>query len=642
MTADTHPLLRYADPATRDAAAERLRLAPGPEPEPPVPVDPEGVIARLRSGRGKDPRYVLDGVTVTDWDMIVREHRKAPLPDVIAAGLVARDDCPREAVLELVVARTVSRRGLATGTLANALLRGILTPHDVMFEAAPGWSALRVLEKYAVKHGDWLRPVRRVLTDAAELLPGDDPAAWQWLLTHGPRFPGTYPELCAYARTLARAGASAATAPAPDATGDAQATVDWDFGNPAGLLSRIRPSLAAKIIGMLPETAVIAFLETPDLPPSVIVPALRRAPAMRSRILRSADLGRAGVEALLALRDSDVNGALLEIAPQRADITLAIHRATRRDQPRNVPLGAAARRFLVNHHDPARENIATAVHGHYPQLIQAAFRQLGERLGTARALRGFLSLWECQGPDGVRAAAADPRLGLGPETRRIVQAALDAADRSNDGVNDPAGAAGSALLRAEVARHEHPTALIEAMREDPRLAGQPLPPEFWPVAVTAHARDPLPAPALARLAAQPGCPEALGLAACQALPELARTLGGRSRPYALTAIRDPLHLASVTWQTPRNAWYFDAIDSSLLSAEEFVELAHPVTTMLDALDNIRAILPHANEAAERHIAKLLHTALGDDPEAWTVTAHLMPDFVGTLPELLATVEAVTR
>lgn len=36
-----------------------------------------------------------------------------------------------------------------------------------------------------------------------------------------------------------------------------------------------------------------------------------------------------------------------------------------------------------------------------------------------------------------------------------------------------------------------------------------------------------------------------------------------------------------------------------------------------------------------------HRTLGNDPEAWTVAAHLLPDFVGTLPELLATVDTVT-
>lgn len=610
MTAEDHPLLRYAPPAVREAAVARLGLRPPPEPERPVPVDADDVIARLRSGRGKDPRYVLDGVAVADWDLIVREHRRAPLPDVIGAGLVARDDCPPWAVLALVVANSTSRRGLAVGALAAALRRGVVTPRQVMFEAAPGWSALRVLEKYATRHGSWLVPIRRVLDEAAELQPGDDVAAWLWLCAHGPAHPGTFPQLCAAARHPDRP-ATAPEAPAGH----------WDFANPAGPLSRTSPRIAAKVIAALPPATISAFLETPQLPASVVVPALRRAPDLTAALVRQADTGPRHLSALLDLRMPEVNSALLRHADP--DIAYAVFRATRRDHPHPVPLTPEVRRELISAPD------AAAVHGHYPQLTRLALTALGPRLGTAAALRGCLSLAECQGPDALR----DPALtaDLDETTRAAVAASLAAADHGADAL---------AVLRAHVDHHETPDALVTAVRERPDLPRRALPPAFWPAAVAAHARDPLPDDALLRLAQSADCPEALGLEACRL--GMSNRLGARSRAYALTA------LTQATLRVPENngygaghVWYLDALGRGHITAHEFVELGHGAHNVLEALDTLRALLPDEHAAAVARIAALADAALGTDPETWTIAAHLLPDFVGTLPELLDTVGAVT-
>jgi hypothetical protein len=43
----------------------------------------------------------------------------------------------------------------------------------------------------------------------------------------------------------------------------------------------------------------------------------------------------------------------------------------------------------------------------------------------------------------------------------------------------------------------------------------------------------------------------------------------------------------------------------------------------------------------RTLTELARTHLGgDDPDAWALVLHLMPDFEGTLPELLASAGAV--
>ncbi|WP_436774374.1 hypothetical protein [Yinghuangia sp. YIM S09857] len=718
MTAADHPLLRHAGPETRGIMAERLGLPPHPDPGPPATGDPHDVIALLRSGRGKDPRYVLDGVAVVDWDLIVSEHRRAPLPDAIGAGLVARIDCPPWAALHLVVAHSTNRRGLGTATLAAALRRGVLTPRQVMFEAAPGWSALRVLEKYATAYGEWLHPIRRVLEDAAALLPGDDIAAWWWLLDQGPLFRGTFPELCAAAVAVGEAagrgpGNAASHAPAESGRSAPRkpvtappfppTSVHRDLANPSGLLARARGDIAARLIAAMPVPLVSTFLETPALPAKVVVPALRRAPKLTAQLVRQADRSPGTLGALLGLRDAEVNSALLTEVPDRPELAYAVFRATRRDGNRAVPLTPDARSEIQHAADAGSKPHGAAVHGHCPQLIRATFEQFGTRLGTAMTLRGLLSLWECQttgalvaevlaadetatagpprphptasahpggpSPRGANphspqprsphsrspqprsphpgAAAARPGTAR-PGARQVPRARKGGSDRPVH--LDEAAAAlarqalaspdGYAALRDAVARHERPEALIVAMRREPALAAHPLPDDFWPFAVAEHARDPLPEPVLRELASRATCPDPLALDACRLCPDLAHQLGGRSRAYALTAARHPLHLQPSAWQTPRNAWYLTALDEGSLTPAEFVELTGPVRTMFEALGDVRAVLPEAHAAALEHAGRLVARTLGDDPEAWTVAVHLFPGFVGNLPELLATVAAV--
>lgn len=616
MSATDHPLLRHAPPPVREAAAERLGIAPPPAPDPPVPVDAADVIARLRSGRGKDPRYVLDGVAVADWDLIVHEHRRAPLPDAIGAGLVARDDCPPWAALRLVVAHSTSRRGLATVTLTHALAAGAVTPRQVLYEAKPGWSAMRVLEKYATRHDAWLAPVRRVLDDAAALLPGDDVDAWTWLLAHGPHHHGTYPELCALARRPDRPPPAAGARPP-----------HWDFANPVGPLSRTTAKTAAKVIAVLPPSTISAFTETPKLPASVVIPALRRVPDLTGALVRQIDPAPANVAALLRLGDTQVNSALLRHHddPETAD---AVFRAARRDAPRTVPLTPATRRELMLGQLPATR-LAAAVHGPYPQLIRLAFTTLRRELGTARCLRGLLGLWEAQGPDGVRH----------PDTAEGLDDAVEAARRDALAAHD-AGRDGAAVLREALARRDAPEALIGEIRRAPDLAAPSYPPGFWPAAVAAHTRDPLPEHALFRLARHPRCPAPIGLSACRA--GLPHELGGRSRAYALTALtHHQLPLPEYLGYGTANSWCLEALTRGLVDIHEVIELGHSARHLFDLLDTLRAVLPDTHAKAEAHITVLTARTLRDDPEAWTVASHLLPDFVGTLPELLTTVEAVT-
>jgi hypothetical protein len=630
VTAKGHPLLRLAPAEVRDAVAERLGMTPHPAAEPPPePVADAGdVIARLRSGRGKDPRYVLDGVVVVDWDLIVREHRAAPLPDLIAAALVAREDCPPWAALALVVARSYGRRALATKTLANALWRGAVTPRQVLYEAAPGWAAMRVLEKYATTYGDeWLYPVRRVLDESAELLPGDDLDAWLWLLDQGPRFPGTFPQLCAQAQTVPRPTAPTRPETHGAREGDGVPALFWGLSNPVGILSRAEPAAAAKVIATLRASVLSAFSDSRRLPASVVVPALRAAPNLTAALVRCADPAPDNLAGLVALRSTEVNSALLYEGPHQYRVAAAIHRATRRDNDRPVPLTPSARKALVLREDIARAHGGSAVYGHYPQLILATFEFFGEQLGTARALRGLLSLWESRGPEAVRDAAARDRLG--DEAVGIAREALAAPD-------------GLDHLRAEVARHEHPEALLAAIRRSPHLADQAFGPDFWPAAAAAHARDPLPDESLRRIGAQPDCPDTLSLDACRRFPEVACALGGRSRAHALTAVLHPVETPPPGWDNrPRNTWYLSALADKTLTAAEFVELVHPLDAMTAVLDDVRAVLPEVHPQAVAHMRDLATRTLGDDPEKWTIAARMYPDFVATLPELLDTVNAVT-
>lgn len=622
--------------------------------------DPE-LAARVRGRVGLPTeggsRFVdgsADGESAVDWDAVVVAHRDHPLPAGQCASLVARDDCPRDAALVLVAAMAPGRRTHATDALEAALRRGVVTPREVAWEAKPGWSAIRTLEQYAGVRGDeLLGPVDKVLDEAAELLPGnggstaaevpdelsedDAVAAWLWLVAHAPTYPGTFPELCARAVEVGRTREpheplALDESALPRVRGLTQEP--WTAHSPAGMLGRAQPRIVARVVAELPMYAMHGFIAHRPLAARVVVPAIRHMPALAGTLAGRARPSAEAVDELLALRMPHVNGGLLSASP---DITTAhrIHLSTRHDAPERVRLSAFDRQRLRHEPepsdpaDPTANRCALAVYGHHPDLIRAALRAHRERLGTAGVLRGLLSLWQCRG----RTALLDPLVS------RLLTGV--SADIARAAVRSPLGCR---RLRAAVAEHEDPRALIAAVRRAPAQAYRPFPRSFWPVLVEEHAREPLPRAAARALALHPACPDDFSLPVCAADAEAATALARRSRDHALAALRHhPLPTVKPFRRPDRGdpevPWYVRELAYENVTLREFTELAHPALRMLQAVESFAPYFPEGAAQARSLITSQAQGSLGNDPEAWTVAVRILPEFPGNFPELVTTAAA---
>ncbi|GCD92582.1 hypothetical protein [Embleya hyalina] len=636
-------LLRCADPKLAARVRARLGIVPGPGAAPApelgrgTPDKPTDRTSWARSADTRETRFL--SAATRDWDEVCEAHRREPIREFARTILLADRSCPPRVALELVVAPPEPLRSQwTTRPLEAALLSGVLTPRRVALAATPGWWAIRSLEFFVrPRRYRRLAAIDRVLDEAAELLPGDDLAAWGWLIAHAPDHRGTFPQLCADAVRLSGAAGTGAGTDAAVMGREFDAVVPgpavgewkrWGAFSPAGMLGRVDPAIAARVVAALPVEVVRGFARAGTaLAGRVVLPALKRVPEHTWDLVHDVVPTASTVERLLALHDPNVNAALLSAHPG-PDAAYAIHRATRRDARPRVRLPLERRAWLSSR---LASDCAEAVHGHHPYLIRAAFEHYGARgLGGPATLRGLLGLWETRG----RVALFDRRVRLRLDGEyETLRTFLDTT-RALDGLR---------RLRREVAGSGRPAALLAAMRRNPEIATRHVPDTFWPEAIAAHRRGELPGAVLANLAAQPRCPDELALAACDSDPEAAARVGRRSPAHARAALghplREPLRDRPSEWIDEADNWYVDAVADGTLTMREFVETAQPPLRMLGALDAFAALLPEELDEARRLIAAHVANTLGDSVDAWVIAGRIVPDFPGSLPELLTTAAA---
>jgi hypothetical protein len=203
----TRALVEEALAAPEGLAALRARLA-GEE-------DPARVAdALLALGEDHDDhveRVTAEGGTLP-WAELVRAHRAAPLPYDLHTALVRQPGCPRELLVDL------PGRGLpdpgydgAPPWLDDLLVRGVLTPGDVLAHARPASVVLRLLagEEWRTHRSRWAAdpPFAEVRAPFAAAL-GTDIEAWTVALRLLPGFAGSVPELLTTATAAVRAVAS--------------------------------------------------------------------------------------------------------------------------------------------------------------------------------------------------------------------------------------------------------------------------------------------------------------------------------------------------------------------------------------------------------------------------------------------------
>ncbi|MBW5483685.1 hypothetical protein [Streptomyces bambusae] len=124
-------------------------------------------------------------------------------------------------------------------------------------------------------------------------------------------------------------------------------------------------------------------------------------------------------------------------------------------------------------------------------------------------------------------------------------------------------------------------------------------------------------------------------------PAPPRPLGSVDRELALASLAVPNAMGDLAEDV---RWVRACLDRGVLTGEDVVRHKAPAAWALDE-DHWLGVVDHPDRhdrpaavlAARAEADRLLDAALGRDPDAWWQAARALPDFPGTLPELLAAV-----
>lgn len=252
-------------------------------------------------------------------------------------------------------------------------------------------------------------------------------------------------------------------------------------------------------------------------------------------------------------------------------------------------------------------------------------------------LRGCVNLWRLAGRDAVAAALRT--------VPRVDHPHTDAVDLVADALEHPHGlhrldlAVGRRTGTREVLRRldAAPRKPVARARESGGMARlillAPHEPLDWDLIVRTHADSPI--PGLFALNDEPGCPPEIATSTTGSAWAPASVLGRNrnrrreARAQAMTALRDFGSQQSVRLVQIAYA-------AGLLTARTVFDAATPAVRALGVFDGASG--RHLNEARSA-IGSLTKPTLGTHVEAWIVALTLLPEFEGTVPELLATARA---
>ncbi|MEU1785482.1 hypothetical protein ABZ553_06260 [Streptomyces sparsogenes] len=641
--------------------------ADGPAPSEPAPgaaAAPSGteLVQQLRELTWTREGFPLDGV---DWDLVLAEHRREPLPDGALLTLAAHRGCPDEIVLAAY--RKSPRHLPATSPLPWQLLSesdwgdsysrfdlSRLLRRGIREGAYPVERVLREIRPARVVLGSLPyeeTPVREELSGLVAGL-GADWAAWRALYSLMPRFTGTSTELFAAAREQ--------TAKHRGKTWPRPLTPEYPVSEPEGARA-----VFLRLYDLAAEDVRLALAEHLDFRSiQHLLVHYKPSAALRDRfvalhgvsvlagIASSWELPEQTIAELLLHDDPEINAKLYLHTPlspeQRRQIL-----AGRRSRPAGGegPLPLTEELFAELRNSGRRHWLLPALEAGDPRLARILLGKI--KLHTpAGQLLLLVRLWERHGAQEVRALLDETEFPerrskkhpLPAATHKIVRAALEAADGLAE-LRERLARARSPESRAEylrtaaAGRRDQVTAALERLSEE---TGPDLP---WKELTAEHHRDPLPDALLVELAKRDELPEELR-PDCQAAEV---RLEHREHPHRLTGPRPTALDLLRQYQLPayvygHQEWLNLAMSYGHLTLSDILREARPARVAA-------AYLAHRDQEAReeeaeqlrrvrREIVDLVATHLGEDPEAWTVAMRLMPEFTGTLPELLATTAAV--
>ncbi|MGR3932225.1 hypothetical protein [Streptomyces sp. BRA346] len=643
-----------SEKASRDEAAAR-----DAEEDAPPPTGDE-LVRRLREltqGYGSFP------LGAVDWELLLAEHKREPFPWLPLKLLASRPDCPDELVLAAyrrsshlpetsplpwrLLTGTDWKDGYHHDRLAHLLRRGIREgayPVDrVLAEVRP---ASRVLASLPYRT-DPLGPAMAGLLEPL----GDSFAAWRALYSLLPRFTGTSAELVA-AAVEQRAKHRGKSWPRPLG---AEYPVKRPEGARAVFLQLFQQATEEVQLALAPhlDRRCVQHLLVFHQPS----PALRdlfvslHGTTVLASVASDWELPAEKVGELIVLDDPEINTKLYVYTPLTDEQRRGILAGRRFGPvPGTEPLPIT---------DELIEEVRVSGRRHWllPICASGDARLARILLGKIKlhTLAGQLHLlvkvWERHGAEEVRGLLEETEFPerrsrkhpLPKATHEIVRSALEAAD-------------GLSVLRTELARSRGPAAQVEFLRSQggtvdlatpalERMAEEIGPGLPWAELVREHERDPLPDALLVVLAHEDGCPEELradcGMASLRLDHDMHTHKPTGPRPSPLDLVRHhPLPRPH-----RRNEWLDRAARLGMLTPLDVLYEARPAghaaAYLMYRHDRTRQGAPDPAALAVGRAALELATAhLGEDPEAWALALRLLPDFTGTLPELLTTAAAI--
>lgn len=600
--------------AAADAPSPSAFLADLRPPEEWIDAAAVRAIAQVRRHDGKSSQDAE--LPPLDWDLVRREHERRPFDRDSLPRLTRWPDCPDDLV-----------EAALSANLVNTVEYAARLPFDIVDNSKlADWNYhFRDVVRRGVTAG-WL-PLDRLLTEAAPagriagalpydaeevgtalakaLAPlGTDPVNWLTLYSRLPRFEGTIAALVD--DVASGAGKRVTKFPRPLPAAMPATPPENTRETFLGILRAMPDEVTVALAPYLDARSVqhiLVYREPSDTVRDALV-AAHGSVALAGFAAHALERDR--VEWLMAHDDPATDASLFAHAPLTDADRVRMLAGIRTDGSR----GPVPQELL--------DVLGDVNLGHYRDRVTAGLTS-GD-LGVARVIAGRLrlateggrmrllvSVWERNGPESVREILAMDRFPA--STVKAVDAAL----AQPDGID---------RLRARMAADDAPEEFLKRLRKKSLYAhdrlrklvgeGRDVP---WDAAVAAADADALDRDVVDALVDRPELPTEFAYAALR--------WGARNGDLRSADWREHLLLRGLT------------PEDLLRHAPQPARYLKVVAFDRRYQNRRRGRWAEPCEAARA----LVDEHLGTNPDAWTVALHLLPDFTGTLPELLATARA---
>ncbi|MFI9586580.1 hypothetical protein ACIHCQ_33200 [Streptomyces sp. NPDC052236] len=635
---------------------------------------PEGLIDELYESPGS-VRHTLPLRGTLNWSAVLAAHQDRSFEPGVLEALVTRTDCPDDALAVLCVGRphfvelldglsrplplavldkprttrpaapapipdpgakpatSAKSAGTAKQLLTLVVRRGLgrTVSGAELLAARPAAAVLEVMGAVSTAGEE----ERDAMTDFRDRLGalvagklGDQPAAWRVVRRRLGRFQGSVAELLDDAAARAAKGEGADSS-WPEAAGRPGFS---ELLSPKGaraafltLLDAAGPEIQWSLLPHLDDRTLYELLVLGTWRPEWLERALA-APGHTEQVLlaRRRDLPAGAVTALAALDDPAVNAGLVyqrELGwEERLALLLGVPFGPGRTE--RLPMDAEVLAELsggITRRDK-KVWLAPWIASGDPEMLESCLH--GVSISSQHLQWRFaLGIWERQGPDGLMEKLPD---WFVDKVRTAVAALLKTSDR-DDALRQLRELAKEAGSVKQLARR------MRQWNTD-RDLGWLLAEGFvwdWDALLAEHLANPLPDYRLRELAELDDCPwmlrDKVGRMTRSEQKAHQKLLDGQpaAKVLAKVALSDSVSGAS---------WAELAVGQGLITRAELLGSAKPARFVLEA-----APAAGAGPAAEEEpLATLVREHLDGNPEAWVLAVRMMPDFVGSVPELLET------